>query len=746
MRYPCRAVIACVFAPLVALGEGDRIPGAAVGWQKDGTGNYPDATPVINWSATDNVVWKTPLPSWSNATPVIAGKRIFVCSEPSTLLCADLATGRIVWRQDAPQKSQPKPKTHGTTGYSTPTPATDGRSVFVLYGTGVAARYDLDGSCGWIREVGRPANAWGHSASPVLVGDHLVLHLAGHVLGLDSQSGEERWRTPSEQSWGSLVQTRIYGTDIVITSSGDLIRVRDGRKLARKIGSLNYNAPVVRAGVVYFADGQQTTGAFRLPPLADGQTLPEALWRARLPEERYYAGPLLYGGLLYAVSEKANLSVLDARTGKEVYRKRLGLEGTVYPSITGAGKYVFVSSDSGQTVVLETNREYSEVARNQLEGFRSCPVFRGDRMYVRTQRHLYCIGATESAPSDRMVEAEVEPVPRSEEPWVKGLPAELLQIVEVPSETKDAYGNPVRKGANEKTGWPLEIRHRATGMHLVFVPAGEFTMGSNDGDDEEKPVHKVVLTRPFYLGKYETTQAEWQKVMGYNPSKFKGPDKPVGELPWADCQDFFAKLNAPLRDKGGLKSPADGTVAPRARIRFAFPTEAQWEYACRAGSVARFCFGDSDADLGQYGWFWGNSVVERKLRPAKRSASPPGGGRPSDGGADRGKQRIWDWGSSRFGWQRLSRERSTQEVGGKKPNSWGLYDMHGNVWEWCEDWYAPYSPEAATDPSGPLDGACHISRGGNWLSFAATRRSARREGKEPGFRNLGCRVSLRFCP
>jgi formylglycine-generating enzyme required for sulfatase activity len=298
---------------------------------------------------------------------------------------------------------------------------------------------------------------------------------------------------------------------------------------------------------------------------------------------------------------------------------------------------------------------------------------------------------------------------------------ELGSAFEVPSAAKDPHGNPVKKGTDAKTGWPLEIRHKATGMHLVFVPAGEFQMGSADGQEHEKPVHKVRITKPFYMGKYEVTQAEWQKVMGLpaapgtaqarnNPSNSKGDSNPVETVSWDECQEFMRKLNEPVRSvRHGGSSSAVGT--PRGKeppeggttsLEFSLPTDAQWEYACRAGTESKFSFGDGDGALGEHAWYDENS----------------------------GKK--------------------THPVGGKKPNAWGLYDMHGNVWEWCSDWYdrGYYGESPESDPTGPADGSNRVVRGGGWDATANYCRSACRYYNSPGRGtvNLGCRAVLRLNP
>ena len=220
-------------------------------------------------------------------------------------------------------------------------------------------------------------------------------------------------------------------------------------------------------------------------------------------------------------------------------------------------------------------------------------------------------------------------------------------------------------------------------LDLVLIPAGEFMMGSPDSDrdgfDWEKPQHKVRITKPFYLGKYLVTQEQWQTVMDSNPSLLKGPKNPVEQVSWEDCQKFLGKLNT--------KSAAGGG-------KFQLPSEAQWEYACRAGSKTRYCFGDDEKQLGEYAWYDKNS-----------------GGK-------------------------------THPVGEKKPNAWGLYDMHGGVWEWCADWYKDYKESPVDDPMGAATGSFRVFRGGSWYFPAGGCRSAFRYGNLPGSRrHLGLRVS-----
>ena len=241
---------------------------------------------------------------------------------------------------------------------------------------------------------------------------------------------------------------------------------------------------------------------------------------------------------------------------------------------------------------------------------------------------------------------------------------------------------------------PVELPEPADsiGMEFKLIPAGTFTMGEGDDAqmDEGDDAHEVTLTQPFKIGVHEVTQAQYEQVMGVNPSKFKGADHPVEMVSWTDAVEFCRRLSELPAEK------AAGNV-------YRLPTEAEWEYACRAGIKAAYSFGDDESNLGEYGL-------------------------------------------GEYGWCIENSDKKPHPIGSKLPNAWGLYDMHGNIGEWCQDWYGEYPSGAVTDPTGPATGSGRVLRGGSWSSNSGSADSANRDRIAPSFRDkwLGFRV-VRSC-
>ncbi len=266
---------------------------------------------------------------------------------------------------------------------------------------------------------------------------------------------------------------------------------------------------------------------------------------------------------------------------------------------------------------------------------------------------------------------------------------EAVSALKVPAGCKAKPGTAAEPYT--RTGWAKEIIHEKTGIELVYIPAGTFTMGSptdEAGRSDDEVQHRVTISKGFYMGKYEVTQAQWEKIMETNPSGFKGGSLPVEQVSWDDCQGFCTKAGGRLR----------------------LPTESEWEYACRAGTTGAY---GGTGKLDEMGWYYENSGTER-LSDAS-----------------------WDF-------EKLtSNHCQTHPVGQKQPNAWGLYDMNGNVCEWCADWCVPYS-DNDTDPNGAESGSLRVYRGGSWGHATQHCRSAYRNRGEPGFRfySLGFRVVL----
>ncbi|MBP8132340.1 MAG: SUMF1/EgtB/PvdO family nonheme iron enzyme [Candidatus Hydrogenedentes bacterium] len=241
-------------------------------------------------------------------------------------------------------------------------------------------------------------------------------------------------------------------------------------------------------------------------------------------------------------------------------------------------------------------------------------------------------------------------------------------------------------------------------LELVWIPPGTFLMGGDQSPEKvarlfggenteadwfrhEQPQHQVTLTQGFWLGKYEVTQGQWERVMGNNPSHLTfDPRLPVECVSWEDCQEFIDKLNGRV-SRGG----------------FRLPTESQWEYACRAGTTTPFCFGQTIST--EQANYRGN----------------------------------YTYGNGREG---VCRE-NTVLVGNFPANTWGLYDMHGNVKEWCSDWFGAYPSGSVTDPAGPASGVSRVVRGGSWADHPGCCRSAYRYSDTPDYRfaHLGLRLS-----
>lgn len=264
-----------------------------------------------------------------------------------------------------------------------------------------------------------------------------------------------------------------------------------------------------------------------------------------------------------------------------------------------------------------------------------------------------------------------------------------------PPPTVEAISPVVLKAEGAKAG--EERSDNALGMKMVWCPPGKFLMGSPATDAEaagdEKPQVEVELSRGFWLGKYEVTQGEWKGLMGTEPWKDgvivkEGADYAATYVRWEDGESFCKKLTE--RDASSGKLSAGWS--------YRLPSEAEWEYACRAGSATRYGFGDDAGVLGSYAWYDKNA-------------------------SDRD-------------------EKYANQVGLKKPNRWGLHDVHGNVWEWCGDWYGE-KLLGGQNPLGPLEGSGRVNRGGSWGSGAAFCRSASRFRDGPWLRliSLGFRVA-----
>ena len=246
----------------------------------------------------------------------------------------------------------------------------------------------------------------------------------------------------------------------------------------------------------------------------------------------------------------------------------------------------------------------------------------------------------------------IEGCSNGKDPQEKEEPA--VEKVTSVSNEKDITKEPTKKessGKEEVTDLGKDVK-----LEMILIPAGKFVMGSpasEKGHRVNETQHEVTLTKPFYMGKHEVTQDQWDAVMVNNRSFYRGPKLPVTSVSWENCQEFIKKLNA--KTSGGYR----------------LPTEAEWEYSCRAGTTTAYSYGD---------------II------TKNDSNVEG--------------------------------LSTKVVGSYKPNAFGLYDMHGNVWEWCEDWKVDYPKEAVIDPKGPEAGKNRVLRGGSFTGVGMHSRSA----------------------
>jgi outer membrane protein assembly factor BamB len=280
------------------------------------------------------------------------------------------------------------PGTESSNGFSSCTPTTDGQFVYAFFGNGVAVCYDFDGNRKWRRIVEKPTAGWGQSSSPVLAGGRLVI-LVNSLYALDGRNGDTLWQAKSSQRWGSLVYTKVGDVEVVVTPGGDIVRLSDGAVQAEKVSALGFCAPIVQDNVAYFI--QAGGKAVKMTADGSGAVKAEVLWTTKPKDDRYYASPLFYDGLIYAINQKGEFSVIDANTGEVVHARKISMDGTVYTSITLAGKLIYLMSEGGSCVVLEPGREAKEIARNKFVKLRSTPVFSGNRMYIRARDKLYCI-------------------------------------------------------------------------------------------------------------------------------------------------------------------------------------------------------------------------------------------------------------------------------------------------------------------------------------------------------------------
>jgi outer membrane protein assembly factor BamB len=402
-------------------------------------GVAPRGNPPIKWDEKTNVKWKTEIPGSGSATPIVWGDRIFVLTaidtgrpaDPAALpkadpglqkrtkapttyhqfvvLCIDRHTGQVRWRRTATEQV-PHEGHHPTHSYAAGSPTTDGRFLYVSFGSFGLFCYDLDGKLQWQRNVGRMSTrlGWGEAVTPVLHGDTLMVNwdqeVGSFIVALDARTGKDRWKVDRDEaaSWNTPLVVEHQGRTQVIVNGTNLVRSYDlaTGEVLWQCGGQTTNAipsPVADDRFVYCMSGYRGAAAFAIPLDARGDVgkAGKAAWNFERGTP-YVPSPLLVDGRLYFTqANNALLTCLDARTGKPIIdRQRLSGLATLYASPVEAADRIYIADRSGTTLVLKRGDKIEVLATNRLdEGTDASPVIVGKQLFLRAEKHLYCLEA-----------------------------------------------------------------------------------------------------------------------------------------------------------------------------------------------------------------------------------------------------------------------------------------------------------------------------------------------------------------
>jgi outer membrane protein assembly factor BamB len=381
-------------------------PERPFGWRGDGSGRFPGATPVTEWSATTNVRWSAVV-GRSYSSPILTETFAVVTSEPNLLACVRRADGAIAWKlavtpavltdpkgRKSAQNYQP-PK--DGSGLTAATPITNGQNIFAVFANGIVCAIDLDGKIKWsICIEAEPTTGYGRSASPIIVAGKLIVHMT-HLFAFDPTTGKQLWvNTEAKSSYGTPTALNVGDADLIITSLGDVVRADDGKSVNSGIGRTAQSSPV-RCGDGAVCFGDNSVSAIHL----NAAFKEEEVWSGMIGGD-VFGSPLWHNNTLFLVTGAGDLFAFDANAkgaleplidGRSLLEKGDAGGPAAYSSLTLAGNYLFLTSNRGETIVFEATRAAPLVRRNKLPGGTgSSPVFSGTKMFLRDGDKLFCIG------------------------------------------------------------------------------------------------------------------------------------------------------------------------------------------------------------------------------------------------------------------------------------------------------------------------------------------------------------------
>ncbi len=368
-------------------------------------GGYPDT-----WSATENVLWKTPVPGSGNSSPIVWGDRVFLTTAYEggrrvSVLAYRRSDGRLLWETAAPEGRTDR-GAHYKNGHASATPSTDGERIYVSFGARGLFALDFDGRILWERDLG-PIQAYhGAAGSPLLYKDRIILYQDQYrdsfIAAFDTRTGREIWRTPRDarNGWGTPIAISVAGHDEIIVNGQQQVQAYDpdrGGELwrCRETSGFVVPTPVVGYGMVFCSSGRAGP-TMAITPCGSGDvSRTHVAWRSPRGSP-FVPSPILYGEQLYMVNDMASIvTSLEARTGEAVWQGRLGVarrEGFSASPVAVDGK-VFFTNDEGETFVLRAGRTFELLHVNQLgERTLASPALVDGRWYIRTDRNLYAIG------------------------------------------------------------------------------------------------------------------------------------------------------------------------------------------------------------------------------------------------------------------------------------------------------------------------------------------------------------------